>query len=174
MLALDCMQIATGEVTLRRVQLSSFVHNCHLLGLSLFSPCCLLFLFSSPGLLTLCAAPVSLINKWFASLIILFPSVLVLLVKSLLLLLLPLRPGDTLFLPFKLNTKGRLGLYICNTGSARLSFSRSFLLSKVEEMFAQGNLELKGGLIQVDRLTSVCCRVSKSGRYCYVLNPCLL
>lgn len=36
MLALDCMQINTGEVTLRRTQLSSFVHNCHPLGLSFF------------------------------------------------------------------------------------------------------------------------------------------
>lgn len=64
------------------------------------------------------------------------------------------------------------GDYICNTWSTCLSFSRSFLLPKVGEMFARVNL--KEGLIQVDCLTSVCCRVSKSGRYCYVLSSCLL
>lgn len=47
-----------------------------------------------------------LLPKNIASPNILFPSVLVLLVKSLLLLLLLLRPRDILFLPFKLNTKG--------------------------------------------------------------------
>lgn len=115
MLALDCMQINTGEVTLRRTQLSSFVHNRHPLGLSFF----LSLLLSAVSFLAVhrllsmyCSYLIYyqnyLLPKVIASPNILFPSVFVLLVKSLLLLLLLLRPRDILLLPFKLNTKGEI------------------------------------------------------------------
>lgn len=65
------------------------------------------------------------------------------LLKSLLVLPLPPRPGDSLLLPLKGQAQA---VYLQHASS----FSRSFLYPKVEEAFFEVNLDLKRALIQVN------------------------
>lgn len=79
-------------------------------------------------------------------------------------------PGTSYCCLLNLTQKGRLRL--CNMWSACLSFLSFLLYIRNKESFAHVNMKWGTGLIQVECLMSVCCRVSEPGRYCQVLVSC--